>query len=96
MIINGSLWAVTETSLCLIFSLILALNQINNVYSAVSGGMNQDQKIVCSPVYMHKSSGSKSRQVSEANPLEGFHAVKKFDADGNLVTVLGTKGKGDG
>jgi hypothetical protein len=72
MIINGSLWVVTATSLCLIFSLILALNTVIDVYSAVSGDVSQDQNIVCSPVYMHKSSGSKSRMVSEANPPEGF------------------------
>lgn len=45
---------------------------------------------------MQKTSGSKSRQISEANPLEGFHAVKKFDADANLVALWGTKGEGEG
>ena len=54
---------------------------------------NQNQSLYVSNVDLVNKSGN-SGPVT--NDLPGFHYVKKFDSNGNLITAWGTKGTGPG
>ena len=77
----------------------LTLNAITTNSSAqgisTSNTSSEDQGSTCSPIYMNKSANTTSRNLSEANSLPGFHAIKKFDSNGTLIAAWGTKGSGD-
>ena len=81
----------------LFLSLSLSLYCASSVHFDIATSQtSEEQDSVCSPIYIAKTVNSTSRGISEANSLPGFHAVKKFDSNGTLVGVWGTKGTGDG